>query len=154
VYVYRSSPQPSGNIDHTDFEHDSRLRIAENQAGRNIIRSYVTRLGFGDGAPRRALDGQRGRSRMRRREFIPGPGSAAAWPVVARAQQGDRVRRIGVLMSLDEADPEGEGWLSSFACGHAELGWIDGRTVRPPSAPDRPVAAASIFAFQQSHRGR
>jgi putative tryptophan/tyrosine transport system substrate-binding protein len=67
---------------------------------------------------------------MRRREFIAGIGSAVAWPVVARAQQGDRVRRIGVLMSLDENDPEGKTRLSGFAQGLAELGWADGRNVR------------------------
>jgi putative ABC transport system substrate-binding protein len=69
---------------------------------------------------------------MKRRTFIAGLGSAAAWPVVARAQQGDRVRRIGVLMSGDENDPirGTKGWLSTFMRGLAELGWTDGRNLR------------------------
>jgi putative ABC transport system substrate-binding protein len=67
---------------------------------------------------------------MRRRQFIAGLGSAAAWPVVVRAQQGERVRRISVLMAYDENDPEGKAYLSGFMQGLAELGWTDGRNVR------------------------
>jgi putative tryptophan/tyrosine transport system substrate-binding protein len=67
---------------------------------------------------------------MRRRQFIAGLGSAAAWPVVVRAQQGERVRQIGVLMAFNETDPEGKARLSGFTQGLTELGWIDGRNVR------------------------
>jgi putative tryptophan/tyrosine transport system substrate-binding protein len=66
---------------------------------------------------------------MRRRDFIAGLG-AAAWPVVARAQQGERVRQIGVLMGFDENDPEAKGWLSAFMKGLADAGWTDGRNLR------------------------
>jgi putative ABC transport system substrate-binding protein len=67
---------------------------------------------------------------MLRREFIAGLGSAAAWSVVARAQQGDRVRRIGVLMGPNENDPEQRARLSAFTQALADLGWADGRNVR------------------------
>jgi putative tryptophan/tyrosine transport system substrate-binding protein len=67
---------------------------------------------------------------MRRREFIAGLGSAAAWPVVARAQQAERVRRIGVLMPFDENDPEPKSRYSAFTQALLDLGWIDGRNVR------------------------
>jgi putative ABC transport system substrate-binding protein len=67
---------------------------------------------------------------MRRREFIAGLGSAAAWPVVAQAQQGDRVRRIGVLMWLDESDPGAKSDLSGFTQVLADLGWAEGRNVQ------------------------
>jgi putative ABC transport system substrate-binding protein len=66
---------------------------------------------------------------MRRREFIAGLG-AMAWPVAARAQQGDRVRRIGVLMPFDENDAEGKGRMSAFKRAFTDLGWTDGLNVR------------------------
>jgi putative ABC transport system substrate-binding protein len=77
----------------------------------------------------RLLDLREG-AKMRRREFIAGIGSAAAWSVGARAQQGDRVRRIGVLMPIDENDPEMKLRYSAFTQGLADLGWIEGRNVR------------------------
>jgi putative ABC transport system substrate-binding protein len=67
---------------------------------------------------------------IRRRDFIVGLGGAVAWPLVARAQQGDRVRRIGVLMSYDKNDPAGKTRLSAFTQALADSGWIDGRNVR------------------------
>ena len=67
---------------------------------------------------------------MRRRNFIAGLGSAAAWPVVARAQQPDRMRRIGVLMAYDESDPEAKAHLSAFMQGLVELGWTNGHNIR------------------------
>jgi putative ABC transport system substrate-binding protein len=70
---------------------------------------------------------------MRRREFIGGLGSAAIWPLAARAQQGDRVRRIGALMPYDETEPEGKARLSAFTQGLAELGWTDDRNLRTRS---------------------
>ena len=67
---------------------------------------------------------------LRRREFIAGLGGAAAWPLAARAQQGDRVRRIGVLLPGDENDPVRKSYVSAFTQGLADLGWADGRNVR------------------------
>src|SRR6516162_6966761 len=67
---------------------------------------------------------------LRRREFIAGLGGAAAWPLAARAQQGERVRRIGVLMPFDENEPVAKARLSAFTQALAQLGWTDGRNVR------------------------
>jgi putative ABC transport system substrate-binding protein len=66
---------------------------------------------------------------IHRRDFIT-LGAAAAWPLAARAQQGERVRRIGVLMGFDENDPEGKLRYSAFTQALADLGWADGRNVR------------------------
>jgi putative ABC transport system substrate-binding protein len=67
---------------------------------------------------------------LRRREFIAALGGVAAWPLAATAQQGDRVRRIGVLMPYEENDPEGKRRYSAFTQALAGLGWADGRNVR------------------------
>jgi putative ABC transport system substrate-binding protein len=64
---------------------------------------------------------------IRRREFITLLGAAAAWPLAARAQQSDKVRRIGVLMNLAADDPEGQARLMGFLRGLQESGWADGR---------------------------
>ena len=64
---------------------------------------------------------------MKRRDFLTLLGGAAAWPLAARAQQGNRVRRIGVLMPYDENDPEGKRRVSAFSRALAGLGWADGR---------------------------
>jgi putative ABC transport system substrate-binding protein len=67
---------------------------------------------------------------MRRREFITLLGGAAAWPLAARAQQADAMRRIGVLMPGDEDDPEQKALLSAFTQALAGSGWVDGRNIR------------------------
>jgi putative ABC transport system substrate-binding protein len=67
---------------------------------------------------------------MRRREFIAGVGSAAAWPLAARAQQGDRVRRIGWLMPYDENDTTKSNVAAFFTQALADMGWTDGQNVR------------------------
>src|SRR5436305_3116951 len=66
---------------------------------------------------------------MRRREFITLASAAAAWPVAARAQQGGRVRRIGVLMGLSADDNEGMLRIKAFESAWPELGWIEGRNI-------------------------
>src|SRR6266481_403764 len=68
---------------------------------------------------------------MRRRDFIALlGGAAAAWPLAARAQQGERVRRIGVLMNLSEDDPEAQRLVATFREGLAQLEWTEGRNLR------------------------
>ena len=67
---------------------------------------------------------------MRRREFITLIGGATAWPIAARAQQTERVRRVGMLMSLAADDPESLARLTAFLQRLQELGWTDGRNIR------------------------
>ena len=67
---------------------------------------------------------------MRRREFIAGLGGAAAMPFAARAQQGEHVRRVGVLMHTAADEPEAQARLAAFLQGLQEAGWQVGRNVR------------------------
>src|SRR2546423_15414095 len=68
---------------------------------------------------------------VRRREFFTLlSGAAAAWPLAARAQQVDRMRRIGVLLNLAADDPMGQARVAAFVQGLAAAGWSEGRNVR------------------------
>jgi putative ABC transport system substrate-binding protein len=68
---------------------------------------------------------------IRRRDLITLlGGAAAAWPLAARAQQGERVRRIGVLIPGEENDPERQSWLASLRESLRDLGWDEGRNIR------------------------
>jgi putative ABC transport system substrate-binding protein len=67
---------------------------------------------------------------MKRREFVTLLSGAAVWPLAARAQQGERMRRIGVLMGFDENDPDVTKWLSGLMRELAGLGWTIGRRLR------------------------
>src|SRR5262247_2082606 len=69
-------------------------------------------------------------SDMRRREFITLLGGAAAWPLASRAQQGERMWRIGVLIPYAADDPEGQARIAAFLQGLQQLGWTEGRNVR------------------------
>src|SRR5262249_7088078 len=99
------------------------------------LRRHTPKVGAVCGkAARTVLCGGRAMKRtslplLRRREFITLLGGVAAWPLAARAQQGERMRRIGVLMANGENDPEAKAQLSGFTQGLAELGWTDGRNI-------------------------
>ena len=67
---------------------------------------------------------------MRRREFITLVCGAAAWPLTARAQEREQVRRVGILIALAEDDPEAQAWATAFQRRLQELGWTAGRNIR------------------------
>jgi putative ABC transport system substrate-binding protein len=68
---------------------------------------------------------------VRRRDFIKVvAGSVAAWPLLLRAQQPERTRRVGVLLGIIEGDPETNARLKAFRLGMRDLGWIEGRNIQ------------------------
>jgi putative tryptophan/tyrosine transport system substrate-binding protein len=77
---------------------------------------------------------------MRRREFATLIGVAAAWPIAARAQQGERMRRIGVLTINAEDDPEYRASIAQFVQGLASFGWTEERNIQI----DRRYAAGDV----------
>src|SRR5215468_4536609 len=85
---------------------------------------------------------------MKRRAFITLLGGAAAWPLAARAQQADRIRRIAVLSPLAENDPEMTARLAGFRQGLEKRGWSEGRNVRMDTrfAPDSSADQAQVQA--------
>jgi len=90
---------------------------------------------------------------LRRRKFIVALGSAAAWPRAGRAQQGERVRRVSVIMGFAEADPVWQAYLATFRQRLQEFGWTVGRNVRfdyrftGESAARMRSAAAEVVAM-------
>jgi len=92
---------------------------------------------------------------MRRREFVTIVSGAVAWPFAARAQQPDRMRRIGVLMGYPENDLEGPAFFAAFREGLEKLGWTEGRNFRldtrwvsPDDAELRQRFAKELVALQ------
>jgi putative ABC transport system substrate-binding protein len=90
---------------------------------------------------------------LRRRKFIVALGSAAAWPRAGRAQQGERVRRVSVIMGFAEADAVWQAYLATFRQRLQEFGWTEGRNVRfdyrftGESAARMRSAAAEVVAL-------
>src|SRR5262249_35410050 len=89
---------------------------------------------------------------MRRRDFITGIAGAAAWPLSARAQQGERIRRIGVLLFAAADDPEYQTRIGAFLQVLGQLGWSIGRNVAvdtrwPTAATDIRRHAAELVAL-------
>ena len=90
---------------------------------------------------------------MQRREFIALIGGAAAWPLAVRAQQPERMRRVGVLMGLAEDDPETKARLTGFRQGLEKRGWSEGHNVRidyrfAPAGAQAQVLAKELVALQ------
>ena len=89
----------------------------------------------------------------KRREVVALLGSAAAWPLATRAQQPDRVRRIGVLLGLAEDDPASKARLAAFRQGLDRFGWSDGGNIRvdsrfAPAGAQTQALAKELFALQ------
>jgi hypothetical protein len=92
---------------------------------------------------------------VKRRDFITLLGGAAAWPLAARGQQGERMRRIGVLAGYAENDPEMKARLVAFREGLERLGWSEGGRIvaRPSPVAAQSCADASVSGGKMCWRG-
>ena len=80
-----------------------------------------------------------------RRKFVAALSGAVAWPLAARAQQAERMRRIGVLMNAAENDPDARSEFEVFRQGLHELGWSEGRNLQIDYRGEAVTSAASKF---------
>jgi putative ABC transport system substrate-binding protein len=84
---------------------------------------------------------------LQRREFIGALGAATAWPLAGRAQQPDRVRRIGVLIGYTESDSDAQAWYAAFRDELQRLGWTEGRNTQIDTRWARPDDEESMQQF-------
>jgi putative ABC transport system substrate-binding protein len=89
---------------------------------------------------------------VKRREFITLIGAAAAWPLAARAQQSERMRRIGVLIGWPESDPEARSERAAFIQELQKLGWTDGRNLRTDTRWANPADPESMHPLMSALR--
>jgi len=89
---------------------------------------------------------------MRRREFMLVGAAAAAWPLGAHAQQGDRMRCLGILMVGAESDPQYQTDVAVFREGLQKLGWVDGQNIRIEGSLGRVQRGDDATVCEGAHR--
>src|SRR5262245_16241631 len=130
------SERPSGRVGQCTAAPRFRT-IEAPRTRRPVTGSFKVRQSVCEGGPScrtmigRAAPVARGKnSDMRRRQFITLLGAAAAWPLVARAQQDERIRRIGILLPATADDGEYQSWMRTFLQGLGQSGWTVGRNLQ------------------------
>jgi putative ABC transport system substrate-binding protein len=88
---------------------------------------------------------------VKRREFIGGLGGAAAWPFALRAQQVDRLRRVGVFINPVADDPVTQARLAAFVAGLQQLGWTDSSTTYPTNLQTQSKVLVYYDLYRRSH---